>query len=179
LICINVNANRKNDTDLRWRTVCWRQLFEKFKPTRPKEHAMKIVLAADGSKYTKKALAFLVTHESMAGPADELFVLNVQGVMPARVKRMLGAAEVLAYQREEAAKVLDPIKKFLDRHALKYRSGWVTGNAAEEIVLATRREGAHMLVMGTHGHGLLGRALMGSIAQRVIADCDIPVLLVK
>ena len=140
---------------------------------------MKIVLAADGSTYTKKALAFLATHESMAGPEDEIFVLNVQGEMPSRVKRMLGSAEVLAYQREEAGKVLDPIKKFLDRHALKYRCAWVAGNPAEEIVLATQRERAHLLVMGTHGHGLLGRALMGSIAQRVIADCDVPVLLVK
>ena len=140
---------------------------------------MKIVLAADGSKYTKKALAFLVTHESMAGPEDEIFVLNVQVPMPARVKRMLGSGEVLAYQREEAGKVLDPITKFLDRHALKYRRAWVVGSAADEIVRATQREGAHLLVMGTHGHGLLGRALMGSIAQRVIADCDIPVLLVK
>ena len=140
---------------------------------------MKIVLAADGSTYTKKALAFLVTHESMAGPEDEIFVLNVQGTMPLRVKRMLGSAEVLAYQGEEAAKVLNPIKKFLDRHALKHRTAWVAGNPAEEIVRATQRERAHMLVMGTHGHGLLGRALMGSIAQRVIADCDVPVLLVK
>ncbi len=140
---------------------------------------MKIVFAADGSKYTKKALAFLVTHESMVGPEDEIFVLNVQMKMPPRVKRILGSGEVLGYQREEANKVLDPIKKFLDRHALKYRSAWVVGSPAEEIVLATRREGAHLLVMGTHGHGLLGRALMGSIAQRVIADCDIPVLLVK
>ena len=140
---------------------------------------MKIVLAADGSTYTKKALAFLITHESIAGPEDEIFVLNVQGTMPSRVKRMVGSAEVLAYQGEEAAKVLNPIKKFLDRHALKYRTAWVSGNPAEEIVRATHREGAHMLVMGTHGHGLLGRALMGSIAQRVIADCDIPVLLVK
>ena len=140
---------------------------------------MKIVFAADGSSYTKKALAFLVTHESMAGPEDEIFVLNVQLTMPARVKRMLGSAEVLDYQREEAAKVLDPIKKFLDRHALKCRTAWVAGSPAEEIVRATQRERAHMLVMGTHGHGLLGRALMGSIAQRVIADCDIPVLLVK
>ena len=140
---------------------------------------MKIVFAADGSKYTKKALAFLVTHESMAGPEDEIFVLNVQVPMPARVKRMLGSGEVLAYQREEAGKVLDPITKFLDRHALKYRRAWVVGSAADEIVRATQREGAHLLVMGTHGHGLLGRALMGSIAQRVIADCDIPVLLVK
>ena len=140
---------------------------------------MNIVFAADGSKYTKKALAFLVTHESMAGPEDEIFVLNVQGTIPSRVKRMLGSAEVLAYQREEADKVLDPIKRFLDRHAVKHRSAWVVGNPAQEIVRATQREGVHLLVMGTHGHGLLGRALMGSVAQRVIADCDIPVLLVK
>jgi nucleotide-binding universal stress UspA family protein len=33
--------------------------------------------------------------------------------------------------------------------------------------------------MGTHGHGMLGRALMGSVAQNVISECDIPVLLVK
>ena len=31
---------------------------------------MRIVLAADGSPYTKKALAFLMTHESLAGPDD-------------------------------------------------------------------------------------------------------------
>ena len=140
---------------------------------------MKIVFAADGSKYTKKALAFLVTHETIAGPEDEIFVLNVQVAVPARVKRMLGAGEVAAYHRDEANKVLDPIKRFLDRHALHYRSAWVVGSPADEIVRATQREHAHLLVMGTHGHGLLGRALMGSIAQRVIVDCDIPVLLVK
>jgi len=36
-----------------------------------------------------------------------------------------------------------------------------------------------MIVMGTHGHGLLGRALMGSVAQKVVAETDVPVLLVK
>lgn len=44
---------------------------------------------------------------------------------------------------------------------------------------AAHREKAHLIVMGTHGHGLLGRVLMGSVAQRVVADCDVPVLLVK
>ena len=63
---------------------------------------MKILFAADGSKYTKKAIAFLVTHESLAGPEDELVVLNVQSPVPGRVTTMLGSANVKAYHEEEA-----------------------------------------------------------------------------
>ena len=51
---------------------------------------MKILFAADGSSYTKKALAFLVTHEGLAGKKDELVVLNVQGPLSPRVKSMVG-----------------------------------------------------------------------------------------
>ena len=140
---------------------------------------MKVLLAADGSKYTKKALAFLVTHESLVSTNDELFVLNVQLQVPARVRSMLGSAEVAAYHREEGVKVLDPIKKFLNKHALKYRCASVVGHPVEEILKAAATEKSHLIVMGTRGHGVIGRALIGSVAQRVVSDCDIPVLLVK
>lgn len=140
---------------------------------------MKVLLAADGSKYTKKALAFLVNHESLMSGTDELVVLNVQLQVPGRVKSLLGSAEVAAYHREEGDKVLNPIKKFLDKHALNYRCASVVGHPVEEILKAVAKEKSHLLVMGTHGHGLFGRALMGSIAQRVVTDCDLPVLLVK
>jgi nucleotide-binding universal stress UspA family protein len=53
------------------------------------------------------------------------------------------------------------------------------GSPSQEILRAAKKEKAHMIVMGTHGHGLISRALMGSVAQRVVADADIPVLLVK
>ena len=140
---------------------------------------MKIVFAADGSACTKKALAFLVTHENLAGVEDELFVLNVQPPLPPSVALMVRSDAANDAHRDEANKVLDPIKLFLDRHPIRYRCEWVVGSPAAEIVEATRREQAHMIVMGTHGHGLLGRILMGSVAQRVVADCDVPVLLVK
>ena len=140
---------------------------------------MKIVLAADGSACTKKALAFLVTHESLAGADDELLVLNVQPPRLPSVALMVRSDVADSPHRDEADKVLDPIKLFLDRHPIRYRCEWVVGSPAAEIVEATRREKAHMIVMGTHGHGLLGRALMGSVAQGVLADCDVPVLLVK
>jgi nucleotide-binding universal stress UspA family protein len=140
---------------------------------------MKILFAADGSKFTKKALAFLATHENLAGPGDELVVVHVQPPVPPRVKTMVGGVIVNDYYRDESKKVLDPIERFLKRHATPFRVQWVIGSPAEEVLRIAKKEKAQMIVMGTHGHGLLGRALMGSVAQRVVADCDVPVLLVR
>jgi nucleotide-binding universal stress UspA family protein len=139
----------------------------------------KILLAADGSKFTKKALAFLVTHEGLCGPDDQLLVLNVQPAVPPRVKTMLGAAAVNDYHQDEARKVLDPIERFLKAHKLQFRSLWAVGSPAAELLAAAKKEKVQLIVMGTHGHGLIGRALMGSVAQRVVSEGDMPVLLVK
>jgi nucleotide-binding universal stress UspA family protein len=140
---------------------------------------MKILFAADGSKYTKKALAFLVNHEGLAGAADELVVLHVQPPMPPRVKTLVGASAVAGYHKDEAAKVLEPIGRFLKRHGITHSVQWRVGSPAQEILAAAGREKAHMVVMGTHGHGMVGRALLGSVAQKVVTGCEIPVLLVK
>jgi nucleotide-binding universal stress UspA family protein len=140
---------------------------------------MKIILAADGSKFTKKALAFLVANENLAGEADEIVVLHVQPAMPPRVKALVGAKAVSDYHAEESNKVLAPIDRFLTRHGLPHRCEWKVGPAAETILQVAKRERSHLIVMGTHGHGLLGRAVLGSVAQRVVAQCDVPVLLVK
>ncbi len=140
---------------------------------------MKIILAADGSKCTKKALAYLVTHENLAGEGDEVVVVHVQQHLPPRVRSAVGAEIVQAFQQEEAEKVLTPIRRFLDKHAIRYRCEWSVGQPAEQILKTARKTKAHMIVMGTHGHGFLGRALMGSVAQKVVTDAEVPVLLVK
>lgn len=140
---------------------------------------MKILFAADGSKYTKKALAFLVTNHELIGSDGELVVLNVQQPVPPRVTTMAGVGAVHEYHKEEADKVLAPVNTFLARHPVRFSSSWVVGHAPEEIIRAAHAGQARMIVMGTHGHGLLGRALMGSVAQRVVVDSDLPVLLVK
>jgi nucleotide-binding universal stress UspA family protein len=140
---------------------------------------MKILLAADGSQYTKKALAFLMANNSLFAAPNELHVLHVQPSLSAEVKRFAGRQEVADYQREEAEKVLDPIRKFLANHPVSFRADWVEGVPSDEIVKASKEDGAHLIIMGTHGHGVLGRLLMGSVAQRVVSECEVPVLLVK
>jgi nucleotide-binding universal stress UspA family protein len=140
---------------------------------------MKIILAVDGSEYTKKALAYLMVHDSLLGPEVELLALHVQPPMPPRVKRMVGSEAIASYHKDEAEKVLAPVTRFLIKHKVNFRIDWKVGSAAEEIVKAAKKERARLIVMGTHGHGMLGRALMGSVAQKVVQESPVPVLLVK
>jgi nucleotide-binding universal stress UspA family protein len=53
-----------------------------------------------------------------------------------------------------------------------------SGRAADEICEAARETGADLIVMGTHGRGLVGRALLGSVAQSVVRLSPVPVLTV-
>ena len=140
---------------------------------------MKILFAADGSSFTQKALEFLVGNKNMLGPEDELIVLHVQDAISAQIEHKLGSEEVTAYQAKQADAVLKPINEYLDKHAVRYRCLWVAGAAAGQIIEASRREHVQMIVMGAHGHGLLTQMFMGSVAQRVLAESEIPTLLVK
>src|SRR5690349_414063 len=86
---------------------------------RSKKRTMKILLPVDGSSFTKKALAFLVTHEGLLAGESSLVVLNVQTPMPPRVKTMVGAAAIAAYHQDESAKVLGPVQRFLQKHGIE------------------------------------------------------------
>ena len=52
------------------------------------------------------------------------------------------------------------------------------GPADKEIVLAAQEIGAQLLVIGTHGRGLLGRFLLGSTAESVVRHAMCPVVTV-
>jgi nucleotide-binding universal stress UspA family protein len=145
---------------------------------------MKLLLAVDGSRYSKKALAFLLAHRerllgSERGEDSLLHVINVQAALPARARSAVGAEIVNKFYEEEAKKVLKPICKFLDAHKISYSSEHRVGFISDEIIAAAKRRKAQMIIMGTHGHGALGRLLMGSVAQRVITDSSVAVLLIK
>ena len=67
---------------------------------------MKILLAVDGSPYTKKMLAYLATHAEMFGTNNQFTLLNVQMPLPPRARAAVGAEVVKSYHEEEATKVM-------------------------------------------------------------------------
>ena len=54
----------------------------------------------------------------------------------------------------------------------------LNGAAWEEIGRLAAEEGTDLIVMGTHGRKGLPRAILGSVAERVIRTSSVPVLTV-
>ena len=53
------------------------------------------------------------------------------------------------------------------------------GNPAEEIKRFAQEEGIDLIVMATHGRTGVRHMVMGSVAERVVRLCSVPVLTVK
>ena len=62
---------------------------------------------------------------------------------------------------------------------LKLESHLVSGNAAEAVIDTAQKIGADAIVMGAHGAGAFERALLGSVASKVIRLAPIPVISVR
>jgi nucleotide-binding universal stress UspA family protein len=140
---------------------------------------MKILLAVDGSDYTKKMLAYLSTHEDTFGAGHQYTLLTVQAALPPRARAAVGKEVADNYLRDEAERVLQPVSKFLMRHGIEAKSISKVGHAGEIIAKTAESGKFDMLVMGSHGHGVLGNLVMGSVATQVVARCKVPVLLVR
>lgn len=78
--------------------------------------------------------------------------------------------------------VSDELERWADRARMKgiaVRTLVLTGSASQEIVRAASEEHADAIVLGTHGRTGLNRALLGSVADRVIRTASCPVLTVR
>ncbi len=140
---------------------------------------MKILLAVDGSTYTKKMLAYLATHEELLAPTSSFTLLTVQPQLPPRARSVVGKEAADAYYREESEKVLGPATQFLVRHGINPKSVAKVGHAGETLCKAANAGGFDLVVMGSHGHGVFGNLVMGSLATQVLSQSKVPVLLVR
>jgi len=140
---------------------------------------MKILLAVDGSAYTKKMLAYLTTHDEVFGPKNDYTLFSVQLPLPPRARAAVGKAVADGYHAEDAEKVTAPVVKFLQRRGIEAQVVRKVGSAGELIAKAAEAGGFDLVMMGSHGHSALGNLVMGSVATRVLAHCKVPVLLVR
>ncbi|MBC7993533.1 MAG: universal stress protein [Rhizobacter sp.] len=140
---------------------------------------MKILLAVDGSTFTKRMLAYIAAHDELIGASNQITVITAVTPVPPHVTSFINNASLQQYYSDEAEAVLKPVRAFAEQNKWKPTFTTAVGNAAEVIAKAANDGKFDMVIMGSHGHSALGSLVMGSVTSRVMAHCTAPVLIVR
>lgn len=139
----------------------------------------RVLVPLDGSSLAESIMPFIL---QIAGPLDmEVVLLRVlQPLVPVVIE---GSRHVEAEDPEtrqaDARSYLECVAASLIERGVRVSTEVRDGNPAEEIVAVARTVGADMIAMTTHGRTGLGRLLFGSVAQAVLRQAEIPVLLLR
>ncbi len=140
---------------------------------------MKILLAVDGSPYTRKMLDYLISHPDLFGQHNSFTAFSAIAALPPRARAAVGADIAQGYYDDEADKVTAPVLALLAEHGIAPEVRHAVGSAGPLIAQEARDGGFDLVVMGSHGHSALANLVMGSVATQVLAQCSVPVLLVR
>jgi len=142
---------------------------------------MKILVATDGSKAALHAVKYAVgLVGELASPASSITLVSVHDDAFLRhAKALVGRQAVADYLRELSDQEMKPARKLLDKAGVKHDMEVRTGAVAQEIVSCAKKGKFDLLVLGGKGRSAVSDLLLGSVAQRVLATADVPVLLVK
>ncbi|MBL4886704.1 MAG: universal stress protein [Planctomycetaceae bacterium] len=141
---------------------------------------MKILLATDGSAHSQAAVDLLNRIPFPAG--SEVTLLSVVELPPSFA---LGTKqqEVIQEVRQEIQRQAE--ENLAQQADCLKKAGWsVTvslreGHVAREIISTAEDLSSELIVIGSHGRGVIGRFLLGSVSQKVAKYAPCSVLLVR
>ena len=144
-------------------------------------------IAIDGSKYGRAAVRYVLKHLPLFGTQATFYLINVVSdyagaVMPDMAGMALPALseeEVLELQREEFNEAMDPLRPLFAKSAVKTKEICLVGNPGDEISAFARKRKLDIIVMGSHGYGRFKSAVMGSVATRIAASSNVPLLVIR
>ncbi|MGH6610381.1 MAG: universal stress protein, partial [Burkholderiaceae bacterium] len=142
-------------------------------------HTMRILLAVDGSKFSRAAVEFVASRSTLTGVDPEVHLLNVQLPVPPHAARAVGKDSVTLYYSDEAEKALKPARSRLDKAGFAVIDFYTVGHPGEQIAAAAVKSKADLIVLGSHGHSALRGLLFGSVTNAVMAQTTAPVLIVR
>lgn len=136
----------------------------------------KVLVPVDGSDSSKRALemALAIATASKA----ECLVLEVIedfGPLPGYYDAAPAGKDRVKWISDQRFENIHPP---LDNTTAKWKRIVVEGYPAEEIIKCAETEKVDMIVMGSRGHGLIGRFLVGSVSDRVVhhAHCSVTIV---
>lgn len=153
-----------------------------LKPKKPS----RILVAVDGSDTSMNAADYAITlAKNNDNNEAEIFVINVIDIPP--MFKMLPSdtrKQLIRIGRQQATQIFDTIEQMAKRHDVrtnKINTEMVetSMSAADEIIRYAIEKGVDLIVVGTKGRSGMSKALLGSVASKVVTYSPCSVLVVR
>lgn len=138
----------------------------------------KILVATDASEYSRKALkSALELARKFHAEIELLFVMYNPLVY--NVSLLDGQVDPPFQSEQSAEQVIRATLQGIDVSDVTIIKKIVQGKPANMIIQEIENENIDLVVMGSHGYGVISGALLGSVSQRVLHGAKCSVLIAK
>jgi len=142
----------------------------------------RVMIATDGSDTSKKAAVIGIDIARRAnGTVTAVYVMDIS-----RLSHLPGYAtlpglkeKILALIQDEGRQAIEFVQDRAQVMGVPCNKIIAQGNPGEELLKAAREQEADLLVMGKIGRTAVEKFLLGSVAEKVVLQSIIPVLLIK
>jgi nucleotide-binding universal stress UspA family protein/YHS domain-containing protein len=111
--------------------------------------------------------------------AAEAIVMSVSLLRPEHIEVEMLTTVVVPDLQTLARQLLEQTANRLREQGVVVNTSLVFGDAAPAITKLAHEGGFDLLVMSTHGSGMLARALIGSTTDKLVRTSEVPVLVVQ
>lgn len=127
-----------------------------------------ILFPTDFSEYSIKTMEYVWS----------LKEIGVERVVLLHTLQAMEEYPVMLARQEKVRGLLEEEAKELRAHGLQVETRVETGTAYRQILSVAEEENVSLIVIGCHGEGFHG-VVVGSVADRVTRESNVPVMLVK
>jgi nucleotide-binding universal stress UspA family protein len=137
-----------------------------------------IVIATDGSENTTKAISYGIEIAKLSGATvHALYVVDTSSF--STIPMDAGWEEMYEILRKEGGRAIYEVKERGEAAGVEVREVLWEGHPSTEIINFAENNDIDLIVMGTLGKTGLDRFLMGSVAEKVVRNSKVPVLVVR
>ena len=157
-----------------------------------KQQPSKILVAVDGSDSSINAADYAITlvknikNDDNTDKEATVFVVNVIDLPP--IFKMLPSEtrkQLIRIGRQQGSQIFDAVDEMVKRNnaaklkIIKEMVETTSASAADEIIKYAKEKGVDLIVVGTKGRSRMSKALLGSVASKVVTYSSCSVLVAR